>query len=553
MRSSNFELSNAGIGEALSFIEESFEDIFDRKKLNKVMLLCEETMIKMVEVRNTEGTPHSDYMTIAIRKDIFKKSVRISARGREFGEAPKEFDIGSMLDDDQNAQAYSYIQSMIVRKFGDNVRYKHRNNTNTVDISAKKHEKSSLYSAIIALVLGILFGIICRFTITEGVRLDIVNYVLSPIREIFLNLLGIVVGPVVFFSIATSMSQFTDISAIGKIGARVFVFYIFTSLIAAFIGLGIFFLFNPGEAGAFVSSGSSYVAETAENVGNPLFNMLMGIVPGNLLLPFIEGDMLQIIVLAVLIGIASTMLGKYTVSVNNFFEACNELFMKITSIIVKLIPIVLFSALAILVITTELKTLISLGTLVLTIIVGYISMCIVYCLILRGVGRLNPFKAFKRFTSVIISAFSTQSSCASMPVTMRFCESIGVPKKIYSFSVPLGATINMDGACVAFMVMTLAFMKFYNIEFTVSKIIILMVTSLFMSMATPGVAGSGLVTVSIIFAAVGVPLEAIAYFIPISTILDGLETVNNVTGDVVVTTVVSKLDKSLDLEKYNGN
>ena len=261
--------------------------------------------------------------------------------------------------------------------------------------------------------------------------------------------------------------------------------------------------------------------------------------------------MLQLIFLAVICGIATGMIGKYSDMVKDLFEAGNDLFLKITTIIIGFMPFAVFCSITSMMITTGVKTIISVLGMLGTFLFGLVCMMTIYCLLILVIGRVNPLHFVQKYVPTMLQVFSMASSNASIPVNMDACENLGISKKIYSLSIPLGATLNMDGTCIYLGVFALALAKTYGIPVTGATLFSLSISIVVLSMGAPGVAGAGLICLSVLLEQMGVPLEAIGLVMGIDSLVGMFRTMSNCLGDVAVSTIVAKQEDALDMEKYN--
>ena len=296
-----------------------------------------------------------------------------------------------------------------------------------------------------------------------------------------------VIAPVVFFSIISCVVQFTDLSEMGRIGGKVLAYYLLTTMTAMAVGLGAFHLFQPGgavEMGQLADTSSI----TSQTMNVSILDTIVGIVPPNFIRPFLESGMLQLIFMAVLFGIAVGMIGKYSEMLRSFFEACNELFLKVTTLIIKVMPVAIFCSITSTILKTGLETLVSVLTIFETYLFALACMIGVYSLLLLLKGRLSPIPLLRKYAPTMLQVFSMSSSNASIPINMEFCEKkLGIGRKVYSLSIPLGATINMDGTCINLAVFSLAIAKAYGVEITGSAIFSLVITIFVLSMGAPGI------------------------------------------------------------------
>ncbi len=376
---------------------------------------------------------------------------------------------------------------------------------------------------------------------------------LNPIKTMFLNALKMVVVPVVFFSILSCVSQFTNLSDFGKTGGKVMGFYMFTTVIAIAVGAGAFLLLQPGSGGGVQAAlQAAQPVAGAEEVNISILDTIVNIVPSNIVQPFLDADMLQIIFIAILCGVAVGMIGDYSRPLKDFFEGCNTLFLKVTTIIVGFIPVAVFCSICSLVMLTGGDTLVSLLYFMAAVLLGMAAMMTVYCLLILVVGRLNPLTFLRKYAPGMLTSFSLGSSNAAMPYNMQLCRNaLGISPKVYSFSIPLGATVNMDGSCVYLVVGALFLAQLYGVSLTGADLAALFFSVFVLSVGAPGIPGAGLVCLSVLLVQIGVPVEAAGLMMGIDSIVGMFRTASNTTGDVAISLVVAKLENLVDLEVYN--
>lgn len=362
-----------------------------------------------------------------------------------------------------------------------------------------------------------------------------------------MNMLFCTVGPIVFFSIISSVSSFTDLSSFGRIGVKVFATYCITSIFAVLLGVGIVTILQPGEFGSIVVTEVSADAQSVVS----LKDTILGMVPDNIVKSFLENNTLQLIVLSVIIGISINVLGQHGKMIHDLFEAFNALFLQIIKFLSKLIPLVIFCSLSMFIIASDAQSILSILQILLLSLLGMVLMIGVYSLMLL-ISGVNPLYFLKKYLPTGMSVGVIQSSNAGIPINMSACDRLGVPKKIYSFSIPLGATINMDGDTVCTSVMLLTFARLCGISLDLSTLITLCLTILLFSMATPGVPGATVGFFAIYFSMLGLDQSLFPLAITLSTVMDMFITFQNVTGDVAATVMVAKTEKLLDITKYKS-
>lgn len=261
--------------------------------------------------------------------------------------------------------------------------------------------------------------------------------------------------------------------------------------------------------------------------------------------------MLQLIFLAVFCGIAVGMIGSYSKILSDFFEACNELFLKITTLLVKFMPIAAFSSILSMMITTVTETLMSVLNICLVFIFALTLMMVFYCLMLLALAKLNPIPFLKKYYPTMLQVFSMASSNAALPLNMDVCnKKIGVSPKVYSLALPLGATMNMDGTCIYLGIFALALARIYGVDITGAGLLSIVISIIILSMGAPGIPGSGLICLSVLLTQLGVPVEAVGLVIGIDPLIGMLRCMSNCLGDVVACTVVAKSEGLFDENVY---
>lgn len=516
--------------------------------INKAELVTEETLSEMAA--------HADQgakITLSVRMFLKTVTMEIRCNGQEFKFAPAESDFSWSdydPDDPTEEDMMQRLHGIIAHSFAKEVKYKHTGGCNFVKIVAIRSERTFLYHTVGAMLLAILVGMLLSSINMEGFNTLLNTYLLVPVKTIYMNALKAVVAPVVFFSIVSCIVRFSDPSELGRVGGRILLMYLFTTLIAVAVGFSAFYLFQPGNP--MNALGTVDVSSiTSKSMEVSIKDVIVGIVPSNFVKPFLESNMLQLIFLAVICGIATGMIGKYSDMVKDLFEAGNDLFLKITTIIIGFMPFAVFCSITSMMITTGVKTIISVLGMLGTFLFGLVCMMTIYCLLILVIGRVNPLHFVQKYVPTMLQVFSMASSNASIPVNMDACENLGISKKIYSLSIPLGATLNMDGTCIYLGVFALALAKTYGIPVTGATLFSLSISIIVLSMGAPGVAGAGLICLSVLLEQMGVPLEAIGLVMGIDSLIGMFRTMSNCLGDVAVSTIVAKQEDALDMDKYN--
>ncbi|BDH63020.1 dicarboxylate:amino acid:cation symporter DAACS family protein [Lysinibacillus sp. PLM2] len=393
-----------------------------------------------------------------------------------------------------------------------------------------------LTQILIAFILAIILGAIV------GPGIEIVK----PLGDLFLRLIKFIMVPLVLASLVVGIAGTGDIKRIGKMGGITFVYYLATTAVAVTIGLILANIFKPGS-GLNLSLSSVEQAEPTTTPG--VVETLLNIIPTNPFASLVEGNMLQIIFFALFLGITIATLGEKTKTVYNFFDQLAEIMYKITGIVMKVAPIGVFGLIAPTVGQYGVSVLLPLIKLILIVYVGcIIHALLVYSFSVKSFAKMSPIKFFKGIAPASLVSFSTSSSAGTLPITIKNTEeNLGVSKKVSSFVLPLGATINMDGTALYQGVCVLFIAQFMGVELSIMQQLIIVLTATLASIGTAGVPGAGLVMLTMVTTAVGLPLEAVALVAGIDRILDMMRTSLNVTGDasaaVVVNAIVEKNQK----------
>ena len=422
---------------------------------------------------------------------------------------------------------------------------------NTAEKTKKKIGLST--QIFIALLIGALFGVVIHYWIPSSYIKDtvIVEGVLYVVGQGFIRLMQMLVVPLVFCSLICGSMAIGDTKTLGKVGVKTIGFYLVTTALAVCVALGSALLINPGRGLDMDAVQKGTVSSTTE--ATSLVDTLLNIIPKNPVQSMANGDMLPIIVFALFVGIMLAKLGTRGSVVANFFSQFNDVMMEMTMAIMKIAPIGVFCLIA--------RTFATVGFSAFAPMLKYmgnvtlaqaIQCLVVYQILLFVFTRLNPFKFIKKFLPVMGFAFSTATSNATIPMSIdTLSKKMGVSKQISSFTIPLGATINMDGTSIMQGVAVVFIAQAYGIPLTMGNLATVVVTATLASIGTAGVPSVGLVTLAMVLNSVGLPTEGIALIMGIDRILDMIRTAVNITGDAVCTTIVCHQEGSLNREVFN--
>ena len=416
---------------------------------------------------------------------------------------------------------------------------------------AETNKKMSLTKKVlIGMAVGILTGFLIRsvFADVEFVHNYIVNGLFHVGGKVFIASLKMLVVPLIFVSLVCGTSNLKDVSTLGRLGGKTVGFYLVTTAIAITMAIFMANIFQPG-VGVDLAQATSFASKDAPSLGDVIINMF----PTNPISSMAEGNTLQIIVFAILFGIAISASGKAGERISSTFNDLNEVIMKLVVMLMNIAPYGVFFLMAKLFTEIGLDAIFNLmnyflvlsATLILHAVITYAS----FFKIFTG---LSPLKFFKKMETAISFAFSTASSNATIPVTLETAtKHLGVNNKIASFTVPLGATINMDGTAIMQGVATVFIAQAFNIDLGISDYVAVIMTATLASIGTAGVPGVGLIMLAMVLNQVGLPVEGIAMIIGVDRLLDMIRTAVNITGDCVVTCIVAKSEGEMDFDVFN--
>lgn len=398
----------------------------------------------------------------------------------------------------------------------------------------QEKKKISLATQIfIALVLAIIVGLLM------GNHADAANSYIKPFGTIFLNLIKFIVVPIVLFSIMCGIISMRDVRKVGSIGLKTVVYYLCTTAVAIVIGLIGGNLFK-GMFPVIATTDLAY--EAAEST--TLMDTIVNIFPSNFVSPLVNANMLQIIVMALLLGFAIVLVGEKNVMVVNAFNDLNDIFMKCMEMILKLSPIGVFCLLCPVIAENGPAIIGSLAMVLLTAYICYfVHALVVYSLTVKAMGGLSPIKFFKGMMPAILFAFSSASSVGTLPLNMECTQKLGASKEVSSFVLPLGATINMDGTAIYQGVCAIFIAACYGIQLTLPQMLTIVLTATLASIGTAGVPGAGMVMLAMVLTSVGLPVDGIALVAGVDRIFDMGRTTVNITGDACCSIIVSNLEK----------
>ncbi|MBQ9422256.1 MAG: dicarboxylate/amino acid:cation symporter [Pyramidobacter sp.] len=396
-------------------------------------------------------------------------------------------------------------------------------------MAEKKGGVSLIWQISIGFIAGIVFG--------RMASPQVVGYV-APLGSIFMALLNMLIVPLVLSSLIVGVASLGDLKALGRIGVKTVVLYLLTTAVAIAIGLALGNIMQPG-AGMDLALAKATEAKAAPSLGQVLTNMF----PKNAFAAMVNANMLQIIVFALFFGVALTMAGEKGKPALAFFDSMAEVMYKMTAIVMKFAPYGVFALIAGTVSKYGMAVLLPFAKVIGAVYIGcIIHAVVIYSGLVTAFARKSPMWFFRGIKEASLTAFVTRSSAGTLPVTMECCHNMGVPEKVSSFVLPLGATINMDGTALYQGVCALFIAQAYGIPLNLSAQLGILLTATLGSIGTAGVPGAGLIMLTLVTTQAGLPIEGVAMIAGIDAILDMIRTSLNITGDAAVATVVARTE-----------
>ena len=405
---------------------------------------------------------------------------------------------------------------------------------------------------LIGMAAGLALGVAVQLTgVSEAhwLRSFFVEGIIDAGGQIFIASLKLMVVPLVLVSLICGAASLGDTGSMGRVGGKAIGLYLLTTALAISIALILALLVSPGVGG------DPPPTDVTFDPGAPasIKDTLVGIFPTNPVSAMADGNMLQIIVFALLLGIAISHAGEAGARVMGWFEDVNEVLMRLITLLIKLAPYGVFCLMTRLFATQGWEEILKLLSYFMTVVAALIlQMSVVYPTLLMLLGRVNPLTFMRKMREPMLVAFSTASSGATLPVTLRTVEQrVGVRNEVAAFVVPLGATINMDGTAIMQGVATVFIAQFYGIDLALGDYLMVILTATLASIGTAGVPGVGLIMLTMVLTQVGLPVEGIMLIIGVDRLLDMLRTAVNVTGDGTVATIVARSEDDLDMDVFD--
>jgi Na+/H+-dicarboxylate symporter len=408
----------------------------------------------------------------------------------------------------------------------------------------------------VRILLGMAAGVVVGLLIQAGgfapehwLRAGVVDGLLDAGGSIFMRSLQLMVVPLVLVSLICGAASLGGHGNMGRVGLKTVGLYLLTTAIAITIALLLALIISPGES---AGDADIVLSEFTPNEPTSIEDTLVNVFPKNPIAAMANGNMLQVIVFALLLGVALSRTGEAGARIAASFNDLNEVMMKLITMLIQLAPIGVFCLMAEMFSSVSWREIYKLFAYFMTVVAALlVHAIIVYPSLLSALGRVNPLTFYKKMREPMLVAFSTSSSGATLPVTLRTVEKrLGVKNEVASFAIPLGATINMDGTAIMQGVATVFIAQFYMIDLSMGDYLMVILTATMASIGTAGVPGVGLIMLAMVLNQVGLPVEGIMLIIGIDRLLDMMRTAVNIAGDGAVSTIVARSENELDMDTF---
>ena len=529
------------LAQSMSLIHESFSSLKLREiERTQAELMSEESIVRLLDHADFTKTTRS---RIAIRKFLGDVSLTIAISGQEF-DFYEGISASMNLEEDFSPDNLEMMQNIFLSSFSPNINYRHSGKFNIIHIKAVRSVYSALLRTLGALLSAVITGILLRMYAPENMCMFLNSNVFEVIRDVFMTLMKMCAIPVVLFSTALCLGDIGSISSFRKAGSKLMSSFLMSQIIGVTVGALLVMIFKTGS-GSNLAAVSS-VVQDAGTLEFSFRDIVMSFIPENIVEPITSTNMLQLMVLSVLLGFAMGASGAKII--RTVFHELNNIFMKMTEFFMGLIPLVVFSCVASMIITAGAKTILSAAGIFCTTMCGFAVMNIIYCLLVKFTASLNPFTMYRKSLAAIITAFSTCSTSAALPDCIRATESMGISSNLYSFALPLGASLNKNAFCLNLIVIVMGTANMYGVNLSVGTILTLCVSIILIA---PGTSWAPVAAFSMLMSQAGVPLDAIGLVLGIYTLLDMADTVTNCMGTISSTLMVAAGENMLDREVYD--
>lgn len=507
----------------------------DPKDVQTALLLLEE-----ISVRFLEHSPDIP-VQVRVRNRFGSISVTLSNAAEDFNPISEIKDWGT--------ESENYFRTLIFRANAEKLDYARQNGRNVVNIKARKPKNRMMVLALLMLVAGTILGLVMVHVMGVGSAKAFDYQVFETVSAMFFNALGMLIIPMIFCSVVTTIAGLSSLSDTGRLGGKALRTYMTTTALAILVGFGSAYLFLPRKLPeAVMTLAKGHATESTVQLGR---DTLIGLIPKDIIAPIQNANIMQVMLLAVFVGMALGVLGEKIQVLNRLIEDLTNLFQTLVNMVAAFMPLVTLTATASLMINVGLPVIPLLGRLILTEIIAVAIMWVIYSLQL-GIRGISPIPFWRALPGYFRKSGLPNYSGAYLPYSMELCtRKFGVSPRVTSFTTSLGATINMDGACVHFVLCSILFARLYNVELDANMIATIAIAVFILSMGDSAVQNSSLISMTSILTMMGVPTSALGLILGIDAVLDMFRCGSNIIGDLSATITIGKSEGEMDVEKYN--
>ena len=504
------------------------------KEIRQTLLLVEEITVKFSLCM--PGAP----VTAELSRRFGKLSVKLSAEGQEHNPIAETQNWATGTED--------YYRTLILRAHKDVLSYQRAEGRNVVVIHVHTEEKKYVRYSMIALVSGLFVGALLHVTLGERAQQWLDTNVFTLIQEIFMTAMAMMVVPGVFCAVVDNITSLSSLSDAGRMGWRIMRLYALTTVVAIVVSfllaLPIFGHLIPDAARLGTGAGMTLT-------GPNLREFILSMVPQDLVQPIMTSNMVQVLLLAVIAGIAMGLMGTKAEPLRRLIEALNGLFQTAIALVALVVPLLTFVSIASLVMIRGIRPLPVILLLILVELAGCLIMFVFYNCMIRLFGRVNPLPYARKVARFFSRVNPQASSGEYLPKVVGLCTGrLGVSERVASFSAALGASVNMDGSAIHMVVCSLLMAKLFGVTLTPQAMVLIGLTAFLLSGGAAAVQNSGMLSVSTLAVMLGIPTSGIALLFGVDQILDLTRTASNAIGDVAVCVIVANKENELDLDTY---
>ena len=525
----------------LDYLEERLTRLHvSKKSVLNTKLIAEESLVQLID--NAED---GCVVNISIQSRVMAATVYISVKGKKIDSDLMGF---SAVDNDSEPVSEQDLRAMMLRSYSNSFAYNWVDGTNHVMINCGKTQRLFAWQSLIALAAAFILAFPLKYILgSAGVDM-LVNRFLYPVQSTMVNLLTLVIAPTLFFSIVSFVSNCTGVSSFGKLSIRIIFGFVVTSIASVFLGYLFFAILRPGTEGLLADL-LLYKGQTIEFAGG-LQETLANIVPSNIVSPFLNTNVPQLLFMALLCGLAVGRAGRFSVQLRGMADAFDTLFSKVLELISVCIPITAFVSMLTNLLSTGLSTIGSLLHFLLTITLSLLGLVLMYS-VLIAVSGLNPLPYLKKYARLVRDSLMEKSSVEAVPATIRCCKNeLGISNDICSIAIPLGAVGNMDANCIYLTVSLLFLTRICSMGGMGKGMLPMAIMIILLSLGSPLTPGSIILTLTMLASYSGISVAAVSLLFGFNAFVELFLSVCNSAGDVAVALIVAKNQKKLDLDTY---